>query len=601
MRGLLCFGGMMAGLENIDVTKFRKAFEWSRKQLAPFRRRRTAILQLLAGSRYGEHNLSHSQPIPLLHLLHSTYVRSLVSSNPRCLLSTRVVDLKDMAKAMEISLNHEIKEMRFAATLRQVVADALVSMGIMKVGVCYYPVEGTSGLVHDYKKPYADAISLDDWVHDMRANRFDQAGFAGHHFRVPKRMLLQDPRYKAEEVFRLTASEQYTYDEWGNVRGRSMSTDRSDGEGDHEDMLDLWEIWFPRDNIIAVFAGDSTGRLKMMDPLYVADFDGPELGPYFLLRFGEIPDNIMPAPPIPEIADLTEAMNGVFRKLIRQALRQKSITLVPGGSDPDAERINKGHDGMAIRIDGMPPQEHSYGGPRPENQQFFLMMKGIASYMAGNFDSWGGLAPQAQTLGQERLIAESASKQVQAHQDAVSDFSRDAMASMCWWWWTDPRRTYVADVPVDGQPGLTYQQPISPEDREGNWLKLNFDMDPYSLQEQGPQARLQTIMQMVQQIVLPMMPIMQQQDLAPNIAGLLSVFSRYTNMSDLAEIVMAQQPLGAEQELQEVPKMPSNTSRTYERVSRPASTGASQDLAMMQSLMGAATPQQEGMLGRSPG
>ena len=207
-----------SALDGVDIPRFRRAFEWSRKQLAPFRQRREAIIRLLAGSRYGDGPLSLSQPIPFLHLLHSVYTRSLVAANPRCLLSTRVPQLKPVAHAMELAINFEMSEMRLDNSLRAVVADALIVMGILKVGICSYPMEGAEGLLHDYQKTYADPISLDNWVHDMRANRFDQVGFAGHRFRVPRRALMQDPRYDPAVIKNLAAMERYVYDEWGNLQ-----------------------------------------------------------------------------------------------------------------------------------------------------------------------------------------------------------------------------------------------------------------------------------------------------------------------------------------------------------------------------------------------
>ena len=154
-------------------------------------------------------------------------------------------------------------------------------------------------------------------------------------------------------------------------------------------------------------------------------------------------------------------------------------------------------------------------------------------------------------------------------------------------------------MPVKGYPGEQVPTVITPEDREGTWLKINFQIDPYSLQSETPQSKLQAIMELMQNILMPAGPMMAQQKLGLNFAGLIQLFSRYRNITDMPDILIAQEPLGAMDELQDIPQMPSMqpATRTVNRVSRSEATGPGQDMAMQMAMMGAASPQQEAMVG----
>lgn len=487
---------------------------------------------------------------------------------------------------MEIALNHQIREMELAETLKQVVSDALICMGILKMGVCYSPKEGTEGIIHDYGEPYADAVALDDWVMDMGVNRFDQVGYCGHHFRVPKEAMLQDPRYDPDQIRGIPHSARWGRDESGNDRLQSLSADfDTDEDADHEDMLDLWELWVPRDNMILVMAS-VRGRL-MPEPLYVADYQGPEFGPYLLLRFNALSSNIMPAAPLLHLADMHEAMNGVARKLIDQGLRQKNITIVTGAQEEDITRYNKTPDGHAVRGDFGEVGETRLGGIDQQNAMFLTQLKSDSDYWAGNLSANAGLGPQSETLGQDRMIMASSSKMMQAMQEESIVFVRKAMRTLAWYWVNDKNKTYSAEVPIQGTD-LKVPVQITPEDREGTWLELNFDIDPYSLQGDSPQSRMAMIDETMMKVVIPLMPVLAEQKLAPNIQGYLRLKGRYGNMPDMEDLVIFNEPSPDSQELREVPRMaaPANKTTTSVRINRPGATVQGKDMAMMQTMAG---------------
>ena len=579
------------------VSRLVKAIERSRDDLEPFRQQHTQILGLLNSQRYGN-SADYSRLIPYLKMVHSVLLRSLVSSNPRCLITTKVPPLRPIAKAMTLACNHRAKEMDLAGTLRAVVAAALVSIGFMKTGVCHHKREGTDGLLHDYMQPYVDPISLADWFHDTSAKRIDHFGFCGHTYRLPKDLLMQDPRFNPEQVEGIETADKGLRDEFGNDNPLALSN-RRDHSTDYEDMVNLAEVWLPRENVVMTFACKRAGGILNDDPLLIEEYVGPELGPYLLLRFGELPDNIMPCPPCMDLADIHVAKQAVYRKMVQDQLAEKTVLVNLNGSEGDMASIINAPNRGAVNITGSaPPTEVRYGGMSQTALAFFARLCMDGNTWAGNLAALAGTSPSADTATQEKLLTASASKQIEGMQELTQELVYRVMYNTCWYWWRDGQN-YNVEVPVDGAPGLTVPTTITAEEREGNWLEMNFELVPYSHQVKSPGQQLQTVRSIWQQDILPAMPFMQQAGIAPNLQGYLKVVGELEGTPYLDDLVMAQQPLAAEEELQEPPRyQPQN--KTTTRVNRTGATQQGQEQAQMMAAMGAASEQQMGAMGRPP-
>jgi len=139
-------------------------------------------------------------------------------------------------------------------------------------------------------------------------------------------------------------------------------------------------------------------------------------------------------------------------------------------------------------------------------------------------------------------------------------------------------------------PGTNLQIPVrfNQEEREGNFLDYNFEIEPYSMQRESPQTRLATIQNVIN-VLTPLAPLMQQQGVSINIEGYLRTMARYTNMTELTDFISfgnPQQPTG--NPIGTPPtKMAPQTSRTYNRVSTSTPTQQGKNAAMVSTLLGA--------------
>ena len=144
------------------------------------------------------------------------YLRQLVPANPQSSVSTTVPDLKPVAAKMEIAINHLLNEIHYSSTLKMVVMEAMLSMGILKVGLEVNSVGDEISMDHDAGQPFADAITLDHWVHDMTAKDYRKVSYAGDRYSIPYEL--------AMEMYSGTARDRLV--------PRDLSTDGSYGIGE---------------------------------------------------------------------------------------------------------------------------------------------------------------------------------------------------------------------------------------------------------------------------------------------------------------------------------------------------------------------------------
>lgn len=112
------------------------------------------------------------------------------------------------------------------------------------------------------------------------------------------------------------------------------------------------------------------------------------------------------------------------------------------------------------------------------------------------------------------------------------------------------------------------------------------------MQHQSPGQRLQTINQIVQGILVPAMPLLQQQGMELNMPALLDLYSKYSNLPELRDLVtqVNQGPPGPEGDSpgsdRNRPRQSPVTTRENVRVNRPgAASRQNADASMISQLM----------------
>lgn len=573
---------------NQEVKRLRDAITSSRAKLEPFRVERMDALRQYVGAHYGKEGAKDRVPVNLLEQMVSIYSRHLAANNPRVLVTTRFNALKPVSADFAQAINIDIQEIDLATSLRRVIVDALFCIGVLKVGISPEREIEIDGFKHDVGQPFADPVSFDDFVFDMCSQRLDQCDFIGNRYRLPLEYVKDSPLYTGTGD--LPATPKITIDqETGEPRDQALTLGESGYDGDeYRDHIELWDIWLPDSNLVVTLPDDDPASA-----LRIVEWDGPEQGPYHLLSFADVPGNIIPLAPAMVAMDLHDFVNRIYRKTFRQAERQKTVASFQGAAEKDAERTVEAIDGQMVRVDHAQGfGVHRFGGADQVGMAAGIHAKDVFNDLMGNLSLLGGLGPQSGTLGQDELLNVNASKKIADMQDRFVSFTKGVVQALAWYEWTEPLRERQLTKTV---PGTDISVPVqwAAETREGDFIQYDLDIEPYSMQHTSPGTRLNTLLNVFQTVIVPSLPMLQQQGGSLNMQELLALISEYTNIPELRDIVQFQGLMEEDQiamagnatpELRQSP----STTRTNVRVNRPGATASGKDEALIQRLLGGA-------------
>lgn len=582
-------------IDSDTIKRLRVAIDFSRKKLENFRKNRRELIREYVGHWYGDGCAPDKIPFNLIELAVNTYQQNLVSGVPQWIVNSPYNELGPSSSRLELAGNHLFGEIKLKETLEYVVLDAFFAWGILKCGKNYSGTIELGGFRHDIGQPYSDHVSIDNWVHDTEAEKWEHIQFCGDKFRLRLDDAKEAGIYFEDAIKKLKSSEISYKDEGGNNTTASLSGEDRNPEP-FVDEVELWDIWLPHEGKVITFPVDPPREGQEDLTLYEGDWNGAEDGPYHTLSFNPVPDNIMPIPPASLWFDIHSISNRLYRKIARQAERQKTVLGYQGGEEDDANRIKQAGDGDIIRMDNPEKtKEFRFGGYDPNSLAFLIQNRDLFSYLAGNLDSLGGLGVQADTVGQEAILDRNSSKRIQSMQQKVYEFTKSVMVTLGDYMWSDPLIDIPIVKPVPGFEGEMYvRDRFNSDSKEGDFLDYNFEIVPFSLQAQSPEQKIRFIMEIFSTLILPALPMLQEQGITPNFQGLMNMFARYRHLPELNQLLNTSGILGGMEDGPvsqssgggaQPPRQSPVTHRTNERVNRPGMTRSGQDQVMMQSLL----------------
>jgi hypothetical protein len=567
-------------LTKIQIKRLQEAINWSYRQLKPFRENDMHAMEEYVGRHYSGRGAARKVPFSLLELAVSTYTQRLSGGKPKALFTTPHEQLLPAKSKLQTGTNHLLEEIDFATTLADVVQGGFFSMGILKIGLDLRGQREWMGFLHDDMQPFADSVTLDNWVHDMSATRWDKVQFCGDRYSIA----LEDAREMFDHGDKLKPIKDTEAYGASDDRLKEMTQGGGHNREYYREIGEVWDIWDPRENVIVTLAaGEGDPADVTGEALHTIPWEGSERGPYRLLRFSPVRGNIMPLPPVALWMDMHELANNIMRKLGRQAARQKTVYGVQPGNEPDGNTAMMANDGDLVKL--LNPKaiaNLSFPGVEPSQLAFLIQVKNLASWAWGNLDAIGGLSPQADTLGQDRLLTASASQRLFKMQNSVLDFTTEAIRSLAQLLYADPFITLPQTKRVGG---IDKQVLWTPADRETDFLEYNMTIEPYSLQYRSPAERLETIRQWVAQLMLPFQQQMAAQGIYVDMEKLNKIVGEYAGIDELDEILVYTNPSGEGEGPVRALQSPVTT-RNNVRTNRPGATSQGKDEAMFGELMG---------------
>ena len=560
-------------------TRLKKAIEYSQRQMEGFQKQRLRVIEKYVTSKYTG-NKDKNTPVDFLELAITTYLSHLVGKSPSAMVSTFYPKMKAPAMYFELALNFWNRKIKLQKTLRRWNLDALFGWGILKIGLGADQRLTVGETEVKTAEPFVDCVDLDDFIIDMTARCIDEAQFIGNKFRVTKDFLMESGLYDKDEAEKITklqpSSDGLPYDKTEDIRKDGAQDDR------FIELYELYEIFLPSERKII------TMNPKTNEILREIPWAGPVGGPYKFLSFNDVPSNVLPLPPAFLWEDLHDLGNSVFRKLSRQATNEKNVLLGIGVDESDLTKIRDSSDGEIIKtnIPNGSLQQQRFNGINPASMGFYMQLQQIYSRMAGNLDALGGLGPQTDTVGQEQLIGASASLRLSAMQTREIEAVTEVEQAIGFYIWNDPMMLMQVIYRV---PGTEIDVPVmlTPDMRTGDYLDYTIEIEPYSMEHQTRATKLNALMQALNTLA-PMMPMMQQQGVSLNIEKLVRLMAKLSNtpeISDVIDFFAPAQQQGQPGQQEQMP-MPAQTTRKYERISRPGTTQSAQENAIMNAVMG---------------
>jgi hypothetical protein len=515
------------------LSSVQKSYE----KLQPFRSLMHNLVEEYVGSSYGQgEGPRHEIYMNLMNQAVEAYTMALAANRPRVLISTHHDDLLFFAKVFETATNNLIKEIGLEQTIRRWVLDAFFCVGVVKVHMADSgQVEVEPDLWMDPGKPFASNVSLDNFVYDMTAKKYSEVQYAGDSYRIPFSDLDDSELWDQDVVKELNPTSKFHQErERLELISRGAATDPDE----YEPMIDLMDLWLPRDNKIYTFAMDHAKRFEgRHKPLAVMDWDGPEFGPYHLLSFNDVPENIMPTSPASHLNNLSKLANNIMRKNAASARAARRVHTYPPASHKDAQRVQRaGADAWVQVQENGELREVQIGGVDELNAQFLGGIVDMFDRMSGNLQMQAGLGASAPTARQEQIVKSQASKKEAQMQYRVVEAATSLVRDLGFMLWQDEVKEMPAKYTVEGTENVNVNATWTPEMREGDFIDYNLDIDIFSMGYQSPDDRVQNITNMLNLFAQFQDGLMQQGGQI-DFERLLELFSELTNEPRLREFI----------------------------------------------------------------
>jgi len=506
-------------------SRLTKSIDWSIRQLGLPRSNRVESVKQLVGTHHSEGGAARNLPVNMIKLAHDIYVRSLAARAPRVLVTTTDRSRRAIAASFELALNQIPKEIGLSRTLREVVSEALFGIGVVKIGL--HSVGEALG--HSYGEPFVDCITFDDYFLDMTAKRLDLIQYEGNDYWLTVDEIRENERFYKEARTDLTAEEDAFIGEQGEERAEGIAV--SGNAHAYSGRVPIRDVWLVDEGLLITYL------IRSKKILGVVEWNGPKLGPYRKLGYASVPGNLLPLAPVSAWRDLHDISNALFRKMANQADSQKSVLGFSGDNDDEVSAFKGASDGGGIHYAGPEPKKLMAGGVSPNTLAFYQVCRELSSYFGGNLDALGGLAPMTETVGQDKLLTESASAQMRDMSSKTIDFIRSIFEDLAWYEWNDPVRKRMLEKQIPGMREMSIPVVWDSETRQGDFDAFNFDIDVYSSQDDAPSLKLQRLGYIMQTYIAPLAPEIERQGGQIDVQLILDTVFKLSDFEDLKDIV----------------------------------------------------------------
>ena len=506
-----------------QYARLRKVVKYNYRELKPFRDVRRLNIEAARGHYYRTKDdppNAARDPVNMMDQFVQILVRSFVQSNPKVRVTSR--SNPKAAAIFQAHLNITIREIDLLSTLRRSVQEAILGyMGIVYCGIT--PTDNDPA-----GEVFCDPIALPDFVVDLAHDEFDQADAMGHRFARRIGDLLGNDMYDQEMVGKLKGRRSG----WSELDDRTDGVEYDEDQGSLFDWADLWAILVQPANLVIYMSEDSAVNA----PLRVETYDGPEFGPYPMLGFDRVLDELMPNSRAAMMLDMHDFVNSQYRRVFMKEDQAAEFHTYEGGAEEDARRVRDAMDGEVMQVNNNNAvKRRTKGGTNPQALATAIHGRQLFDELSGNLRLLGGVGPIAETATQERIANTNVSRLVRDMQLQVVEFTKRILQNVAWYEWTHPTRMRRVELKI-GKRGMAISELWSPEIREGDFIEHEIDIIPDSMEHRSSAQQLDHLIRGVQ-TAISLMQMPSERPVIVKAPEFLRKYSELDNLPELGEIV----------------------------------------------------------------
>jgi hypothetical protein len=440
----------------------------------------------------------------------STIVPFLIEGNPKIMVETKVLNYRPYAYIAQLGLNHLIEKMNLAEdVLIPAANNSLIGAAITRTDFYYDRIISLGDEIIKVGSPHVELIDDSNYIGDPSARRRSDFVFEGDVYTLPTDYAKDFFAHKDE--FGNQIADYITAD--GKLYTDFNPSEITEPDRDKvrrlllEDRTSFIDLYLRDENtIITIMPKGKKAKI-----LRTKDWEGPGNGPYDYLGYNFMPETPIPIPPAWAWHDIDLTVNIIADKMRELAENQKDVITYSDEAAEDVKRVLNTPNAGSVRVANVDAMKTiSINGIKDQsNWQWMQFMLMEQTKQGANPDVLGGRGSNSPTLGQEQMVYNNATRQVNNMYTRYQNFVTSIIKKLSWAFFTDPTLhvPVVRNVPGFGPLPAVF----SSADKVGDFYDFVFDIVPYSTQRTSPETQYQKVMQLMTQWVLPTLQMATQQ------------------------------------------------------------------------------------------
>lgn len=468
-----------------------------------------------------------------------TIVPYLVEGNPKIMVESLPVNYKAWAYTTQLALNFLIEKMDLAENVFIPAAiNSMFGAAITRTFTAYDRKINLDDEVIKAGTPTIKVIHDTDYIGDPLAKSRDDFIFEGDIYRLPTDY--------AKDLFARKENGKQIADYINpdcklasDLSPEQIANPNFDMRKTAlRDFTTFIDIYLYDENVtVTIMPEGQKGIL-----LRTIEEDGPDESPYDYLGYKFFPGSSVPIPPAWFWHDLDVSLNIVSKSAREQAESQKDLLLADYANKDLAKKITnaKNMDVLLTKDPKESVQQVSFGGMNPASFDWMGFVESSFNKAGGTAEVMRGGGAEADTLGQEKMIFQNASRIINNMYTRYHKFMTSVIKKLAWRVWTDP----TVYVPVIKKiPGvLEYQKVFSQADKVGDFYDFVFKIVPYSTQRMSPEMKYQRLMQLSTQWIVPTLQYAAAQGAEFDIPEATKRMAEYIGLDDFNQIYRSAMP-----------------------------------------------------------